>query len=123
MPFTTATYYIFLIAVFFVSWALASRTKLRVLALVASSCFFYFIGGRWALLLLVAISLVDFTTTRLMKTTTRARRLLLFISLIVDLGSLCFFKYANFFIESAREGLLLLGISPAPAWLNVVAPL
>jgi alginate O-acetyltransferase complex protein AlgI len=122
MLFTTATYYVFLIAVFFVCWALAGRTKLRIVALIASSCFFYCLGGRWALLLLVGVSLVDFTTTRFMTTATRARRLLLFISLTIDLGALCFFKYANFLIESAREGLALLGVS-APAALNIIAPL
>jgi alginate O-acetyltransferase complex protein AlgI len=124
MLFTSGTYYAFLIAVFFVYWAVAARVRLRVALLVAASCFFYAVAGGRALLLLFAISAVDFTTTRLMpRFADRRRKQLLAISLAIDIGALCVFKYANFFIESAAGAGSVCGIRIPEARLNVVAPI
>jgi D-alanyl-lipoteichoic acid acyltransferase DltB (MBOAT superfamily) len=125
MLFTSGTYYVFLIAVFFVYWAFAWRIRLRIALLLAASCFFYAMAGGPALLLLVAISAIDFTTSRLMvrfDDQTKRRRLL-FISLTTDIGALCLFKYAGFFIESVSGGLSLLSIAVPDARPNIVAPL
>jgi D-alanyl-lipoteichoic acid acyltransferase DltB (MBOAT superfamily) len=124
MFFTSGTYYAFLIAIFFVFWAIAERIGRRLAFLVAASCFFYFVTGGIALLLLLAVSAIDLTTTRLMSRVAdkRSRRLLLLISLAVDIGSLCFFKYANFFVESTTSGLSVLGMTIRDAHLGIVAP-
>src|SRR6476660_2627368 len=113
MLFASGTYYAFLIAVFFVYWALAWRIRLRIVFLLSASCFFYAMAGGRALLLLVAISAIDFTTTRWMvccEDRSKRRRLLL-LSLTMDIGALCVFKYANFFIQSASGVLSLLGFT------------
>ena len=124
MHFTSGTYYAFLIAVFFAYWAIAGRLRLRVVFLIGVSSFFYLLTGGRALWLLMAISLIDFTTTRLMaRQTTQARRkLLLYVSLTVDIGALCVFKYANFFIESAASGLSLFGIKAEAMNLSLLVP-
>jgi D-alanyl-lipoteichoic acid acyltransferase DltB (MBOAT superfamily) len=125
MLFTSGTYYVFLIAVFFVYWAVAWRVRLRIALLLSASCFFYALAGGRALLLLLAISAIDFTTTRLMGRSddpTRRRRLLL-ASLTIDIGALCVFKYAGFFIKSASGGLSLLGITIPDSRVNIVAPI
>jgi alginate O-acetyltransferase complex protein AlgI len=118
MLFTTGTYYVFLIAVFFIYWGIAWRTRLRIGLLLAASCFFYAVIGGRALLLLVAISAVDFSTTRWMNrwSDRTIRRRLLFLSLSVDIGTLCLFKYASFFIESV-------GLTPSALHLNLAAPI
>jgi alginate O-acetyltransferase complex protein AlgI len=125
MLFTSGTYYVFLIAVFFVYWAVAGRIRLRVAFLLAASCFFYALAGGRALLLLVVISAIDFMTTRWMArgADQRTRRRLLFFSLTTDIGALCVFKYASFFIESASGGLSLLGIRIPASRLSIVAPI
>jgi alginate O-acetyltransferase complex protein AlgI len=56
-------------------------------------------------------------------TTPRTRKLLLTVSLIVNLGVLCYFKYANFFLMSLNEALIAFG---APRWfgtLKVILPI
>jgi D-alanyl-lipoteichoic acid acyltransferase DltB (MBOAT superfamily) len=125
MLFTTGTYYVFLIAIFFVYWAVAGRIRLRVLFIIAANCLFYSVTGGKALLLLLAISAIDYTTTHLMArgNDQSRRRLLLILSLTTDIGALCLFKYAGFFIESASGGLSLLGFSIPPSRLNIVAPI
>src|SRR5712664_2600513 len=125
MLFTNGMYYIFLIAVFFVYWAVARRIRLRIVFLLAVSCFFYAVSGGRALLLLVAISAIDFTTTRLMdRSDDRTwRRRLLLLSLTMDIGALCVFKYVNFFIQSASGVLSLLGFTISDSRLNIVAPI
>ncbi len=125
MFFTSGTYYVFLVAVFFAYWTVAKKSGLRTLFLAAASCFFYAnIGGR-ALLLLIAVSMVDFTTTRMMSRdcSRLRRRLLLSASLVVDIGSLCVFKYADFFMESVAGGLSSFGLAIELPHLNMLAPI
>jgi alginate O-acetyltransferase complex protein AlgI len=124
MLFTSGTYYVFLMAVFFVYWAVAARARLRLICLVIASCLFYAAAGGPALLVLVAISAIDFTTTRLMvRCDDQTKRRLLFISLTTDIGALWLFKYAGFFIESVSGVLSLLSIAVPDARLNIVAPI
>ena len=125
MLFTSGTYYVFLIAAFFVYWAFATRGRLRVVSLVIASCLFYALAGGWALLLLIAISAIDFTTTRLMARSDdrTSRRRLLLLSLTVDIGALSVFKYAGFFIQSISGGLSRVGLAIPDTHLNIVAPI
>ena len=125
MLLTSGTYYVFLIVVFFIYWAMAERRAgLRVVFLIAASCFFYWQLSGYALLILVAISMVDFTTTRLMMRPDQKKRgLLLAVSLVASIGALCIFKYANFFIESATAGARLFGIAFPQLQLSIIAPI
>lgn len=133
MVFTNGTYYVFLIAVFFAYWAIAERVRPRVGFLLLVNCLFYLvISADWtvygrgrALLLLLTISATDFTITRLMSRCDdrTLRKRLLWISLTVDIGTLCIFKYANFFIESASTAASPFGVVLSNTHLNIVAPI
>ncbi len=125
MALTSGTYFVFLIAVFFTYWMIAGRTRLRIIFLSLAGCFFYSQAGWQGLLLLASISAVDFTTTRLMRRSDdpKKRRFLLIISLVADIGALCVFKYANFFIESAASALSLFGFNAQISPMSLVAPL
>lgn len=50
------------------------------------------------------------------------RKRYLAISLIFNLGILAFFKYFNFFIDSAADFILLLGFQPHISTLNLILP-
>ena len=52
----------------------------------------------------------------------KLRRLLLVLAITLDVGVLCVFKYANFFLENVSAGLSVAGISFAPA-CNLIVPL
>jgi alginate O-acetyltransferase complex protein AlgI len=53
----------------------------------------------------------------------RRRRLWLWMSVVANLGMLAYFKYANFFIESAQAALAALGMPSDPVLLHVVLPI
>jgi D-alanyl-lipoteichoic acid acyltransferase DltB (MBOAT superfamily) len=125
MLFTNGTYYIFLIAVFFGYWTIANRVRARVVFLLVVNCLFYLVAGGPALLLLGAISAIDFAVTRSIARhdDRTARRRLLLISLVTDVGVLCVFKYANFLIDTASTTASTLGIAFSSTHLNMVAPI
>ena len=52
----------------------------------------------------------------------RRRKLLLIISLVTNLGILGFFKYFNFFVDSAIDSFAAIGISANRPVLNVILP-
>jgi len=125
MLFTSGTYFVFLIAVFFIYWMAAHLTRWRITLLIVASALFYWINAGRALALLVVIAAIDFTTTRWMArlASPTKRRLLLAISLTADIGALGFFKYANFFIESAASAAAAIGINMPAPHLDIIAPL
>src|SRR5260370_20411610 len=122
MQITSAPYFAFLILVFFGYWLLADKRDWRIAFLAIVSYFFYSHAGLAAVLLLFAVSTIDFTTTRLMSRRERHRKLLLWISLAVDIGALCVFKYANFFLDSACRLLSSAGLKSSALHLNILAP-
>jgi D-alanyl-lipoteichoic acid acyltransferase DltB (MBOAT superfamily) len=125
MLFTSGTYYVFLIAFFFAHWAVATRIRLRLIFVITANCFFYAVAGGMGLLLLLGISAIDFNLTRLMSRPVdrTMRRRLLWISLTIDIGALCLFKYAGFFIQSVSGGLWLVGMAIQDTRLSIVAPI
>ncbi len=115
--------FIAFIAVFLpVYFSLKGRT--RLLWCLGASYFFY---GWWDwrfLSLILTSTLIDyFVGLRLENTHDQdQRKRLLWISVVVNLGFLGFFKYFNFFIESFQELLLTFGLQPSFNTLYIILP-
>src|SRR2546426_6561486 len=105
MLFTSGKYWIFLSIVFFLYWATARRRRLSVLLILLVSYYFYALWNPKFVLLLFALSTIDFLTARGINAsrTQVIRRLLLFTSVATDVGALVVFKYFNFFSTSAAS--------------------
>lgn len=125
MSLTSGKYMIFLAAVFFAYWLLASRRRVPVLFLLAASYYFYALSNWKFLALVFSISTVDFLTARAIgqSQTPGRRKLLLSISILTDIGALFTFKYFNFFSHSLTETLNRFGWQASPVLLKVVWPL
>jgi D-alanyl-lipoteichoic acid acyltransferase DltB (MBOAT superfamily) len=98
--FDSPVYYLFLTLVVVIYWRLARRAQ--NLLLLAASYFFYG-WWDWRFLILIAVStVVDFFCARIIDRSEDLvkRRLLLALSLTINLGFLGFFKYFNFFEDS-----------------------
>ncbi|WP_209330849.1 MBOAT family O-acyltransferase [Lunatimonas salinarum] len=126
MLFNSLEFGIFLPLVFALYWIIPKeKTKLRTLLLLLASYFFY---GWWDprfLGLIFVSSLVDFWIgTALDRETKLSRRkLLLYTSLITNLGILLIFKYFNFFVENFTTAFTYIGVPIQNSWsLNLVLP-
>ena len=122
MNFAQAEFVIFLLVVLAGTWVAGERRRLRNGFLLAASYYFYaYWDYRFCGLLLIS-TLVDFFVAARMHRCQSPRHRLgwLVVSLSVNLGILGFFKYANFFIESARPLVEALGLHAST--LNVILP-
>ncbi len=124
MLFDTPVYLIFLPLVVALYWRFQRRQQQNVFLLAAS--YFFYGWWDWRFLGLIAIStVVDYACALAIERSARpaSRRVLLAISVSLNLTFLGFFKYFNFFIDSATGVLHTLGIRNVPApVLAVVLP-
>jgi alginate O-acetyltransferase complex protein AlgI len=122
MVFNSFEYAIFLAAVVVLCWSLP-RVRWQNGLLLAASYLFY-ARWDWRFLGLILLSTtVDFLAARAMPNAVgRRRKLLLALSLITDLGILGFFKYFNFFVDSAVNVLNSLGVQASPSTLQIILP-
>ncbi len=125
MLFNSIDFAIFLPLVFILYWFVTQRSlSLQNLLIVVASYVFY-AWWDWRFLGLIALStLVDFLVAKRLQSTDglNARKGLLLISLIFNLGMLAFFKYFNFFIDSWVEAWSGLGITMQVSTLNIILP-
>lgn len=124
MIFNSVTFAVFLLVVFPAYWLLQGRLKSQNLLVLTASCVFYG-WWDWRFLGLFAISTTtDFWAARRIAATDNepARRRWLLLSLTVNLGILGFFKYFNFFIDSAATFLSTLGMQSNLPVLQIVLP-
>ena len=124
MYFNSVPFLIFLPVVFLVYWSLRNHRIPRHLFVAAASYVFYG-WWDWRFLSLIAVStLLDFYVGQGLKITAdaRKRKLLLLCSLAGNLGILGFFKYFNFFADSAEALLSAVGIDVQPVTLRILLP-
>lgn len=125
MLFNSIDFAIFLPVVFIVYWFITNRNlRLQNLFIVIASYFFYG-WWDWRFLSLIFIStLVDYLVGRGLSKyeNERIRRILLFISIFVNLGFLGFFKYYNFFISNFMYAFSFFGMKLEFSQLSIVIP-
>jgi D-alanyl-lipoteichoic acid acyltransferase DltB (MBOAT superfamily) len=112
MHFNSIDFAIFLPVVFFLYWFVAHKNlKFQNFLLVIASYFFY-AWWDWRFLSVIVFStLVDYVVGVLLSKEANGskRKVLLWISIIVNLGFLGFFKYYNFFLENFVSSFSLFG--------------
>jgi len=125
MLFNSIDFAIFLPVVFFLYWFVANKNlKLQNLLIVVASYIFYG-WWDWRFLSLVLFStLIDYSVgVRLSKEeNVLKRKVLLWISILVNLGFLGFFKYYNFFLDNFISAFSFFGTEINANSLNIVLP-
>jgi alginate O-acetyltransferase complex protein AlgI len=89
---------------------------------VASSLFYAAWNPLYLLLLWISICVDWHIATRMVQFQAKTRKRLLMISLVVNLGMLCLFKYGNFLSGNAAAFASLLGIHYDPSPLGLILP-
>jgi alginate O-acetyltransferase complex protein AlgI len=122
MVFNSVTFLIFLAITLSLYYRLRHKGQ-NWLLLIASYIFYGWWDYRFAFLLL-ATSLLDYTFALWIdKSDAPARRkFFLTLSIVLNMGVLCIFKYFNFFAESLARLLTALGVNPSFPILNVILP-
>lgn len=125
MLFNSIDFAIFLPIVFILYWFVANKNlKLQNFLIVTASYLFY---GWWDwrfLSLILFSTFVDFSVGRKLKTenSQRKRKILLWVSVLINLGFLGTFKYYNFFREQFETAFSLFGTDLETRSLNIILP-
>jgi D-alanyl-lipoteichoic acid acyltransferase DltB (MBOAT superfamily) len=123
MLFNSYTFIVFF-GVFLILHNLPFPWKVKKINLLIASYLFYAAWNPPFILLLWLSTTVDFFVGRALytQTNTHKKRLLLVISLIGNLGMLCFFKYGGFLLDNFVALTHLVGIPFHPAKPNIILP-
>ena len=122
MLFNSVIYFVFLTIAVLVYWRLPWRQQ-NLFLLGASYVFYGYWDWRFLSLMLMS-TLVDFFCAKIISKSDDQvkRRSLLTLSLVLNFGFLGFFKYFNFFIDSAAMVLSTAGVSVPVQLLQIVLP-
>src|SRR5262249_40250275 len=90
-----------------------------------ASFYFYAKWNNWLAVLIGVTTVMDYAIALGMDrdASERRRKLLLGVSLVGNLRVLCYFKYANFFLQSLAEALHAMGASASLPLLKVILPI
>jgi alginate O-acetyltransferase complex protein AlgI len=124
MLFVESRFFVFFLVVFLVHWLLPWHRARKVWLLAASYVFYAAWDWRFLGLILASTAIDWFAGRGVFRAAehTRRRRLWLIVSLAGNLGLLGFFKYYNFFVESAAALLGSVGFEVSAPILAIVLP-
>jgi alginate O-acetyltransferase complex protein AlgI len=124
MLFCSQAFLIFFLVVFCLYWSMP-WPRPRVWLLLIASFVFYATWNKWLAILICVSTVCDYYLARGLDhwKQPRVRRTLLLISLIGNLGMLCYFKYANFFLQSVEQGVRSVGGTVSLPVLQIILPI
>ena len=124
MNFNSFEYFIFLPLTLTLYWVVFRQERLRDLLLLSASYFFY-MSWNWKYAALLAFpTVVDYFVGRVLCQATKIpfRKMLLTISIMMNLGLLAVFKYFNFFMDTLKEGSSFLGLNLHVFYQHLLLP-
>ncbi len=123
MVFSSAVFLLAFLPVFLITYYLVGA-RLKNYTILLFSVFFYAWGAPDFVFVVLGSMIVNFYVVQAMQHTGKlsAKRLLLFLSVAINLGLLLYFKYANFFIENVNALISTLGLGSDVPWVMVGLP-
>jgi alginate O-acetyltransferase complex protein AlgI len=110
MVFSSSIFLLYFLPLFFIAYYLLP-VKFKNIFILAASVFFYSWGAPKFIFVIIGTTILDFFLVRKMYYAEKKwqQKLLLVLSLSMNLGLLFYFKYFNFFIENWNEVLYATG--------------
>ncbi len=123
MVFSSSIFLLYFLPLFILVYHIIGN-RFKNYFILAASIFFYSWGAPKFVFVILASTIIDFFIVRTLYRSeeVRKRKLLLSLSICINLGLLLYFKYANFFVENVNELLTLLGVEHF-AWTKVLLPI
>lgn len=123
MTFFSINFAAFVLITLSLYWLLHKWQPVRVTVLILASYFFYSQANPYFLIILLFVSVFDFTLTqRMAQASPGKKKALLIVSLAVNLGLLASFKYLNFFANIPVDIAGLFGVYMEPSELRLPLP-
>ncbi|MCA0153000.1 MBOAT family O-acyltransferase [Winogradskyella vincentii] len=125
MLFNSLEFFIFLPIVFTLYWLIGNKRIQQQNLLITVSSYLFYGWWDWRFLFLILFSsIVDYTIGQKLKITKHParRKLLLWVSICVNIGFLGFFKYFNFFVDSLIDSFTFFGSELKINTLNIILP-
>ena len=125
MLFNSIDFAIFLPIVFILYWFVTNKDLRLQNLLIATSSYVFYGWWDWRFLSLILFStIVDYSVGRKLQNEENQakRKILLWISILVNLGFLGFFKYYNFFLDNFISAFSFFGTEIKANSLNIILP-
>ena len=123
MVFSSSIFLFWFLPIFLGVYFLVDRRYKNAVALLASLVFYGFGSPKFLLVLLLSITIDFFLVRQIYKSDDpKRRKLFLVFSLVLNIGLLACFKYANFFVDNFNAILSAFGTAPI-RWTKVVLPI
>ncbi len=122
MVFNSLPFLVFIFSFFPIYFALHGKSRM-IFTLLASYVFYGWWDERFLILIIIS-TVVDFYLSILINNQHDPirRKNFLILSIVMNLGFLGFFKYCNFFIDSANELIRMSGYDGSLHSLNIILP-
>jgi len=123
MVFSSIIFLLYFFPLFFLAYYVCPNRFKNYLILIASIAFYSW-GAPKFIFVILGTTLLDFFLVKVMDNSTNEtkRKILMVISVCMNVGLLFYFKYCNFFIDNINAALSLAHIKPIEL-LNVVLPI
>jgi alginate O-acetyltransferase complex protein AlgI len=123
MVFSSVIFLLYFLPAFLLTYYFADK-KYKNFVILFFSIFFYAWGAPNFIFVILGTTFLDYHLVRWMDKTENSlhRRLMLTLSVSINLGLLVYFKYCNFFIENINEVLSVFGSSAIP-WTKLILPI
>ncbi len=123
MVFSSIVFLLGFLPVFLITYYLVPR-KFKNVTLLLFSIFFYSWGAPKFIFVILGTTFIDFHLVRWMASMQSRlhRRLLLSLSVSINLGLLFYFKYSNFFVDNVNQLLGLFGAGNVQ-WTKLILPI
>ncbi len=123
MVFSSSLFLVYFLPAFLLTYYLVPK-KLKNIVILVFSIFFYSWGAPRFIFVILGTTFLDFHLVKWMSNTKKTlhRRLMLTLSVSVNLGLLFYFKYSNFFVENVNAVLSVFGTGHL-TWTKLVLPI
>jgi alginate O-acetyltransferase complex protein AlgI len=123
MVFSSSIFLVYFLPIFLIIYYLSPK-KAKNFVLLFSSIFFYSWGAPKFIFVIIGTTIVDFHLVKWMDRSENEtkRKLLLILSVCMNLGLLFYFKYSNFFIENFNVLLKLFDVNEI-SWTKLMLPI
>jgi alginate O-acetyltransferase complex protein AlgI len=125
MHFNSIDFALFLPVVFVLYWFVANKNLRLQNALIVGASYLFYGWWDWRFLSLIVFStVIDYLVGRGLRTQENQtkRKLLLWTSILVNLGFLGFFKYFNFFLDNFVSAFSFFGTEISASSLDIILP-